>query len=254
HPQTMDLPRQTQNRQNSRRPPSRPRIRNRPPHPQKTRTRRHYLPPRRISQNFRPQSTHRPHRGHQIQRPSRPGYTSHRSAAHHEHHHSRRRQRTSSQARRARRRSGKIHRSYDPPRLTLMSAQPNLECGGSTLLLRSKRYCPNLCGNTNFIRSSVYLFFLRILCALCVSVAIPLSSSAQQPQLNIAAASDLRFAMTELASAYEKQSGVKLNLTFGSSGNFFAQIKNGAPFDIFFSADSEYPRKLDEAGLIVPES
>jgi molybdate transport system substrate-binding protein len=98
-----------------------------------------------------------------------------------------------------------------------------------------------------------YLSF-RILCALCVSVAIPLLSSAQQPQLKIAAASDLKFALTDLASAYEKQSGVKLNLTFGSSGNFFAQIQNGAPFDIFFSADSDYPRKLNEAGLVLPNS
>jgi len=95
---------------------------------------------------------------------------------------------------------------------------------------------------------------LRILCALCVSAVIPILSSAQQPQLNIAAASDLKFAMTELASAYEKQSGIKVNLTFGSSGNFFAQIQNGAPFDIFFSADSVYPRKLNEAGLVLPNS
>jgi molybdate transport system substrate-binding protein len=97
----------------------------------------------------------------------------------------------------------------------------------------------------------VAFYFLRILCA---SVAIPLLSSAQQPQLRIAAASDLKFAMSELASAYEKQSGIKLSLTFGSSGNFFAQIQNGAPFDLFFSADSDYPRKLNEAGLVLPNS
>src|SRR5882724_1254554 len=97
-------------------------------------------------------------------------------------------------------------------------------------------------------------FFVRIFCALCASVAVPFLSSAQQPQLNIAAASDLKFALTDLASTYEKQSNVKINLTFGSSGNFFAQIQNGAPFDIFFSADSDYPRKLNEAGLVLPNS
>ena len=92
---------------------------------------------------------------------------------------------------------------------------------------------------------------LSLLCALCVSArAFP----PQQPQLNVAVASDLKFAMTELAAAYEKQSGVHVNLTFGSSGNFFAQIQNGAPFDLFFSADSDYPRKLEAAGLIVPNS
>jgi molybdate transport system substrate-binding protein len=99
------------------------------------------------------------------------------------------------------------------------------------------------------------LFSLRILCALFVSaLSFPLLSSAQQPQLNIAAAADLKFAMTDLAAAYEKHSGVKLNLTFGSSGNFFAQIQNGAPFDIFFSADSDYPHKLNLAGLVLPSS
>jgi len=105
-------------------------------------------------------------------------------------------------------------------------------------------------------KSQIYSSYtsLRILCALCVSAVIPLSSSGQQTQLNIAAASDLKFALTDLATTYEKQSGVKLNLTFGSSGNFFAQIQNGAPFDIFFSADSDYPRKLNEAGLVLPNS
>ena len=99
------------------------------------------------------------------------------------------------------------------------------------------------------------LFSLRILFALFVSaLSFPLLSSAQQPQLNIAAAADLKFAMTDLAAAYEKQSGVKLNLTFGSSGNFFAQIQNGAPFDIFFSADSDYPHKLNLAGFVLPSS
>lgn len=104
--------------------------------------------------------------------------------------------------------------------------------------------------------SQIHSFYcpLRILCALCASVATPLASYAQQTQLNIAAAADLKFALTDVATAYEKQSGVQCNLTFGSSGNFFAQIQNGAPFDIFFSADSDYPGKLNEAGLVLPNS
>src|SRR5438128_4622469 len=105
-----------------------------------------------------------------------------------------------------------------------------------------------------FLKQASLRVSLRILCAVCVSVTNPSFSSAQQPHLNIASASDLQFAMNELAASYEKQSGVKLNLTFGSSGNFFAQIQNGAPFDIFFSADSDYPKKLEQAGLIVPAS
>ena len=45
-----------------------------------------------------------------------------------------------------------------------------------------------------------------------------------------------------------------MRLTLGSSGNFYAQIQNGAPFDLYFSADISYPRKLEEAGLTVPGS
>ena len=45
-----------------------------------------------------------------------------------------------------------------------------------------------------------------------------------------------------------------MTLTFGSSGNFVAQIQNGAPFDLFFSADIDYARRLESAGLAEPGS
>jgi molybdate transport system substrate-binding protein len=67
--------------------------------------------------------------------------------------------------------------------------------------------------------------------------------------LRVAAASDLQFVMPELASEYEKQSGAKLSVTYGSSGNFLSQIQNGAPFDLFFSADRAFPSRLIEAHL-----
>lgn len=70
--------------------------------------------------------------------------------------------------------------------------------------------------------------------------------------VRIAAAADLKFAMTELATQFEKQNGTKLDVTYGSSGNFLTQIQNGAPFDLFFSADSDYPNKLEAAGLTEP--
>ena len=75
---------------------------------------------------------------------------------------------------------------------------------------------------------------------------------AQGQEIRIAAAADLKFAMGELAEKFEKQSGTKVNVTYGSSGNFFSQMRNGAPFDLFFSADSEYPKRLEAAGLAEP--
>lgn len=91
---------------------------------------------------------------------------------------------------------------------------------------------------------------LCLLCALSVSVLFFSPSSRSQSRiLRIAAASDLQFAMPVLAQQFEKQSGLRVSVSYGSSGNFFSQIQNGAPFDLFFSADIDYPRKLDAAGL-----
>ncbi|MBI3406038.1 MAG: molybdate ABC transporter substrate-binding protein [Acidobacteria bacterium] len=79
-----------------------------------------------------------------------------------------------------------------------------------------------------------------------------LTAQASPRNLTIAAASDLNFAFKELAAGFEKKTGQHVRMTFGSSGNFFAQIQNGAPFDLYFSADIEYPRKLESAGLAEP--
>src|SRR5277367_3324124 len=77
-------------------------------------------------------------------------------------------------------------------------------------------------------------------------------ASARAQEVRVAAAADLKFAMQDVATQFEKQSGTKLDVTYGSSGNFFAQVQNGAPFDVFFSADIDYPKKLDAAGLVEP--
>jgi molybdate transport system substrate-binding protein len=78
------------------------------------------------------------------------------------------------------------------------------------------------------------------------------ASRAQTGNLRIAAAADLKFAMTDMVAQFQKQTGIKVDITYGSSGNFFSQLQNGAPFDLFFSADIEYPRKLETAGLGEP--
>ena len=80
-----------------------------------------------------------------------------------------------------------------------------------------------------------------------LALLLPLTSCAEE--LAVAAAADLNFAMKEIAQQYQHDTGNTLKLSFGSSGNFFVQIQNGAPFDLFFSADSSYPEKLAQAGL-----
>jgi molybdate transport system substrate-binding protein len=81
----------------------------------------------------------------------------------------------------------------------------------------------------------------------------PLFSTSAQT-LRVAAASDLQFVFPDLAAQYEKQSGMKFAVSYGSSGNFSSQIENGAPFDLFFSADVGYAQKLIASRLAVPES
>jgi molybdate transport system substrate-binding protein len=71
-------------------------------------------------------------------------------------------------------------------------------------------------------------------------------------EITVAAASDLQFVFQDVAGRFQKETGHLVRLTFGSSGNFFAQIQNGAPFDLYFSADIEYPKKLEAAGFAEP--
>jgi molybdate transport system substrate-binding protein len=69
-------------------------------------------------------------------------------------------------------------------------------------------------------------------------------------KVTIAAAADLNFAMPEIARQFRAaHPSVALAIAYGSSGNFFAQIGNRAPFDVFLSADLDYPRKLVAKGI-----
>jgi len=85
----------------------------------------------------------------------------------------------------------------------------------------------------------------------CLAILL-CSERAHGQEIAVAAAADLKFATGELAANFEKQTGTKVNVTYGSSGNFFSQIQNGAPFDLFFSADVEYAKKLEAGGLAEP--
>ncbi len=76
---------------------------------------------------------------------------------------------------------------------------------------------------------------------------IPRANAAER-EINVAAAADLSAVLQEVAANYEKRTGVMVKLSFGASGALTQQIQNGAPFDIFFSADMEYPRQLIAGG------
>ena len=77
----------------------------------------------------------------------------------------------------------------------------------------------------------------------------------EKPEFLIAAASDLRFAMDEIAGQFQQaHPEVAVKTSYGSSGQFTQQIENGAPYDVFCSADAGYPRKLTEEGLALPGS
>ena len=70
----------------------------------------------------------------------------------------------------------------------------------------------------------------------------------------MAAAADLQFAMQDIAARFQKETGKSVKVIYGSSGNFFQQLQNGAPFDLFFSANLDFAKKLEAAGLTEPGS
>ena len=79
------------------------------------------------------------------------------------------------------------------------------------------------------------------------------SETSTRRTVSVAAASDLRFALPEIEAAFERaHPDTDLVASYGSSGSFFAQILQNAPYDVFLSADAEYPQKLVEAGRAEP--
>jgi molybdate transport system substrate-binding protein len=83
--------------------------------------------------------------------------------------------------------------------------------------------------------------------------ALTHAPSAQTPKrLTIAAASDLQTVLPAIVREFERSATATVTVSFGSSGSFLAQIQNGAPFDVFLSADVDYPRQLAKAGLADP--
>ena len=89
---------------------------------------------------------------------------------------------------------------------------------------------------------------MNVLYKLAISFLLAASFATAQ-EITVAGAADLSTALPEIAAQFKKQTGQDIKLTFGSSGNLTTQIENGAPFDVFFSADEDYPKQLIAAGL-----
>ena len=83
-----------------------------------------------------------------------------------------------------------------------------------------------------------------------LSAALP----SRAAEILVAAASDLGFAVKEIITNFEQTTGNKVRLTLGSSGTFATQMSNGAPFDVFLSADIAYPQDLEKKGLSEPNT
>ena len=85
------------------------------------------------------------------------------------------------------------------------------------------------------------------LAMLLACLALAACDKPEQPP-QVAAAADLRLALTEVAAAFEHETGERVALNFGSSGNFYRQLQQDAPFELFLSADEAYVTGLAKAG------
>jgi molybdate transport system substrate-binding protein len=94
---------------------------------------------------------------------------------------------------------------------------------------------------------------LKLLLALSSLLFVIPSHAQQSNKVLIAAASDLKFALDSIVTVFKKNNAGTIDITYGSSGKLSAQISNGAPFDIFFSADISYPQQLKNKKLTSSE-
>lgn len=91
------------------------------------------------------------------------------------------------------------------------------------------------------------LSLTALLAALCTNAAMA-------DTVQVAVAANFTAPMKAIAAVFEKTTGHKAELVIGSTGKFYAQIKSGAPFDVFLSADDDTPARLEQEGLVVKGS
>lgn len=86
----------------------------------------------------------------------------------------------------------------------------------------------------------------------CGGLLIHASDSLAAAELRVAVASNFAVPMEAIADAFERETGDKVVLAFGSTGKHYAQIRQGAPFDLFLAADTERPELLVQSGIVQP--
>nr|WP_306806105.1 molybdate ABC transporter substrate-binding protein [Caballeronia sp. BR00000012568055] len=92
---------------------------------------------------------------------------------------------------------------------------------------------------------------MRALLAVAIGAA---ASSAFAGEVQVAVAANFTAPVQAIAADFEKDTGNKVVASFGATGQFYAQIKNGAPFEVFLAADDTTPAKLEKEGMTVPGS
>ncbi len=96
----------------------------------------------------------------------------------------------------------------------------------------------------------LFILVLRsVLAALSLLILTAVPALAQGDAPVVAAAADLKFAVTEIAEAFTAETGHEVKLSFGSTGNFARQIREGAPFQMFMAADEKFVKQLAADGF-----
>ncbi|MHB8056396.1 MAG: molybdate ABC transporter substrate-binding protein [Desulfuromonadaceae bacterium] len=91
---------------------------------------------------------------------------------------------------------------------------------------------------------------MKLLRLLFVACTLLIATAAHAEKITVAAAADLKFAMDEIVTIFKQhRPGNEVDVIYGSSGKFHTQIRQGAPYDLFFSADISYPRELAKIGM-----
>lgn len=91
--------------------------------------------------------------------------------------------------------------------------------------------------------------YLRLIATLLLFLS---PAASRCDEIRVAAASNFRDALEEISAEFEKQSTHDVVLIFGATGKHYAQVVHGAPFDVFFAADTARPKRLEEEGLAIP--